>query len=227
MQVSPTDMKITLKLAPDTKKPVNERPPKEKSPFLEEKLPAVSGGKAPAAPNTGRRILVVDDNPIVLKAFELKLRASGFMVTTILNVAAVASAAESSEAELIILDINFSDGQGSDWTGYTSMKWLQRFPKLSKIPVILISGEDAKQHKAKALAAGAVAFFEKPVPYPELLAAVFSALHVEPNVAEASKSISTIGSADAGSGGTPELASDSSSAPAHPKCGTTDGIANG
>ena len=178
-------MKITLKLAADAGKPVNKRPAKEKSAFLEEKPPVLSRNKAPASPavpsspGTGRRILVVDDNPIVLKAFEFKLRASGFIVTTIGDAAAVASAAENSEAELIILDINFSDGHGSDWTGYTSMKWLQRFPKLAGIPVILISGEDAHQHQEKSIAAGAVAFFQKPVAYPELLAVILRALNMK------------------------------------------------
>lgn len=38
--------------------------------------------------------------------------------------------------------------------------------------MILISGEEARQHREKALAAGAVAFFEKPVPYADLLAAI-------------------------------------------------------
>jgi len=179
-------MKITLKLAADADKRDakrgDKRPLKEKSPFLEEKPPVLSGNTtpispvAPAQPGPGRRILVVDDNPIVLKAFELKLRASGFIVTTNGDAAAVASAAENSEAELIILDIHFSGGHGSDWTGYTSLKWLQRFPKLAGIPVILISGEDAQQHQEKSLAAGAVAFFQKPVPYPELLAAILRAL---------------------------------------------------
>jgi len=172
-------MKITLKLAADAKKLADEQPPKEKRPFLEEKLPVRSGGKAPATLGTGRRILVVDDNPVVLKAFELKLRANGFTVATILDAAEIASAAETSDAELVILDINFPTSQGLDWTGYTCMKWLRRFPELAEIPVILISGEDAKQHKEKSLAAGAVAFFQKPVPYPELLAAILRALHIE------------------------------------------------
>ena len=119
---------------------------------------------------------MVDDNPVVLKAFEFKLKASGFAVTTISDATNAASVAEKTAAELIVLDINFPSVPSSsvrlDWNGYTIMHWLRRFPKLSGIPVILISGEEA-------LAAGAVAFFEKPVPYADLLAAILPALGIQ------------------------------------------------
>jgi CheY-like chemotaxis protein len=154
------------------------RSPKEKHPFLEDEVTASSGRKAPATIGGGRRILVVDDNPVVLKAFELKLRANGFEVVTLSNAANVVGIAEKAAAELIILDINFPSNGGLDWSGYTVMQWLRRFPALTGIPVILISGEDTKNHKDKSLAAGAVAFFEKPVTYPELLSAVLRALGI-------------------------------------------------
>ena len=178
-----TDMKIALKLA-EAKKSADQQPPKEQRPFLEEAT-ATPGSQSPSPVGTGRSILVVDDNPVVLKAFELKLRASGFTVVTIINPAEAASAAEKAAAELIILDINFPSSGSVDWTGYTAMQWLRRFPNLAGIPVILISGEDSKRHKEKSLAAGAVAFFQKPVTYPELLAAMLRALGITP-LAEAS-----------------------------------------
>lgn len=172
-------MKIALKLAAEAKRVADQLPTKEKPPFLEDEVTASPASQAPAAIGTGRRILVVDDNPVVLEAFELKLRASGFTVVTLLNPTEVASAAEKAAAELIILDINFPLTQGSDWSGYTTMQWLRRFPILACIPVILISGEDSKHHEERALAAGAVAFFQKPVGYPELLAVVLRTLGIQ------------------------------------------------
>ncbi len=172
-------MQIALKLAAEAKPAPAQRTLKEQPPFVVDALSSALANHAPAAIGPSRRLLIVDDNPVVLKAFALRLRASGFTVTTILDAAAVASAAEESATELIILDVNFPGHENSDWNGYTSVKWLQRFPKLAGIPVILISGEDVKQNQAKALAAGAVAFFQKPVPYPELLATIALALGIK------------------------------------------------
>ena len=111
-------------------------------------------------------------------ACQLRLRASGFDVTTTSSASEVVSNAENAGVELIIMDINFAPGEGSlDWSGYTVLQWLRRFPKLAKIPVILISGEASDKHSARALADGAVAFFQKPVSYPDLLATILHALN--------------------------------------------------
>jgi CheY-like chemotaxis protein len=127
-----------------------------------------------------RNILVVDDNPVVLKAFELKLKSDGFGVSTTTNSAAVASTAEQNQAELIILDINFASGGDIEWNGFTVIQWMRRFPELARIPIILISGSEAAQYKEKALAAGAVAFFQKPVVYKEILEVILKTLGEPP-----------------------------------------------
>jgi len=171
-------MGIVLKLKTDAKKAA--RPPAlpdmEKPPFLPEDAPASSNTKPPETVGRNRSILVVDDNQVVLKAFELKLKASGFAVTTISHAENVASAADTAKAELIILDVNFPSGAGLDWTGFTVMQWLRRFPELATVPVILISGEGSPKHKEKALGEGAVAFFQKPVNFQEFLATMLRTL---------------------------------------------------
>jgi CheY-like chemotaxis protein len=172
-------MPISLHLVDKPGKP--ERPNKgsrrlsarEKEPFSAEAKPA----EAPPAPVGGNhRVLVVDDNPVVLKAFELKLKSEGFVVTTSTNCAAVASTAEQTQAELIVLDINFPGGGAMDWNGFTVMQWLRRFPELARLPVILISGGESAEYREKALAEGAVAFFQKPVVFAEILKAMLQAL---------------------------------------------------
>src|SRR5438477_6893397 len=104
------------------KEPASPAPPgrqqkqeKEKEPFLPEEAQADPAD----AIGQQRSILVVDDNPVVLKAFELKLRACGFRVTTTSTSAAVASTAERAKAELIILDINFPPVGALEWNGFT------------------------------------------------------------------------------------------------------------
>jgi CheY-like chemotaxis protein len=128
----------------------------------------------------GRKILVADDNPVVLAAFEMKLKTSGFTVVTTPDAGEVARTAAKNGSELIILDINFPvTAVGSDWNGFSIMQWLRRFDDIARVPVILISGEESSQHREKALAGGAVAFFQKPVSYSELLAKIVEVLGIE------------------------------------------------
>jgi CheY-like chemotaxis protein len=170
-------MAISLHLVETSKKEKPSAKPKanEPQPFNELKAGAESGATASMGRN--RTIMVVDDNPVVVKAFELKLQASGFNVVTITNGGVVASTAEQVKPNLIILDINFPPGgNGLQWTGFTILQWIKRFPELAGIPVIFISGDDAAKCKEKALAAGAAAFFQKPANYDELLAAIVKIL---------------------------------------------------
>jgi CheY-like chemotaxis protein len=171
-------MSVLLHLASKPKQDIRLLEAKEKLPFLTKEADgAAAANEPPATIGKDRRILVVDDNPVVLKAFKLKLQAAGFIVSTTADGATVASEAEQANADLIILDINFSGGGGSvHWNGFTVMQWLRRFPHLAKIPVIVITGGDAAKSREKAMAAGAVAFFEKPVDFKELLGAMLPAL---------------------------------------------------
>ncbi len=171
-------MGLFLKIRPKT---AEEPPP------TGEKQPFASDGTQPAAdapcPTLGqnRKILVADDNAIVLKAFEQKLKANGFTVFTTPSAETVAGRVAETGAELIILDINFpAANAGLEWNGFSVVGWLRRFPELAQIPVILISGADSAKFKEKSLAAGAVAFFQKPVDFKQLLNVIVQTLALAP-----------------------------------------------
>src|SRR5712671_5962784 len=123
-------MSIALKLLKDPKDPKPGAVPrkireKAKETFLPENEPQENSKALPAA--TQRGILVADDDPVVLKAFEMKLKAEGFAVSTTTNAASVASIAETAKVELIILDLHFPTGGTVEWSGFTVMQWLKRF----------------------------------------------------------------------------------------------------
>jgi len=173
-------MPISLQLVDKAEKPA-PKPPRRPASKEKEAFSSEAAAQTPPAPiGNNHRVLVVDDNAVVLKAFELKLKADGFAVTTTTNSSAVASTAEQSKAELIVLDVNFPTGGAMEWNGFTVMQWLRRFPELQRIPVILISGSDAAEYKKRALASGAIAFFQKPVVYKEILEAMLKALGEKP-----------------------------------------------
>ncbi|MDB6110656.1 MAG: DNA-binding response regulator [Pedosphaera sp.] len=151
-------------------------PPGEEAPFASTEAstsrPSDSIGK-------GRKILVVDDNQVVLKAFELKLQACGFEVLTATEGAAAVSAARQTKPDLIVLDINYPPDVGSSglqWDGFTIMQWMGRFQEVANIPVIIITSGDAEKFKSKAAAAGAVDFFTKPINFDQFLVSVHRAI---------------------------------------------------
>lgn len=174
---------VPLQIA--TKAPSGPAASKEKEPFLSDEAQTLSESAVQSSLGANRKILVVDDNPVVLKAFELKLKANGFNVITASQGAAVVSTAGQESPDLIILDLNFAPAGGTgeaQWNGLSIIQWLGRFPEVAGIPVIIVTGADPSKYKEKLLAAGAVAFFEKPVDFGKLLAAILQILgnHPEP-----------------------------------------------
>src|ERR1700692_1662379 len=118
-----------------------------------------------------RKILVVDDNAVVLKAFELKLATLGFKVITATDGPMAVSCARKEKPDLIVLDVNFPPDVGSSglqWDGFNIMQWLGRFKEVADIPVIIITSGDPAKLRPKALAAGAVGFFQKPLNHENL-----------------------------------------------------------
>src|SRR6266404_690420 len=123
-----------------------------------------------------KKILIVDDSPVILKAFSNKLRASGFEPLTAQDGGTAVNLARQQKPDLIILDINFppdvAHGGGVAWDGFLIINWLRRMDEARHTPVIVITGEAGANYKERALAAGAVEFFQKPVDPEQLVAAI-------------------------------------------------------
>jgi len=125
---------------------------------------------------TPRKILIVDDSVIVLKALSLKLKASGYNVLTAEDGAVAVSTARRERPDLILLDISFppdvAHGGGVPWDGFLIMDWLRRMDEAKDIPIIIITAGDPEKLKARSMAAGAAAFFQKPINNDELLVTI-------------------------------------------------------
>lgn len=157
---------------------------KKDNPFDTTTIVAPQNGHDPIG--QGRKILVVDDNEVVLKAFEMKFSALGFKVLKAVDGAAAVSSARHEKPDVIILDINFPPEVGSSglqWDGFNIMQWLQRFKEVAEIPVIIITSGDPEKLRNRAMAAGAVAFFQKPINHEELLLSVRRTLRPKPQAA--------------------------------------------
>jgi len=123
--------------------------------------------------STQKKILVVDDNEIILKTISLKLQGSGYKVITALDGAEAVAAARRELPDLILLDISFPpDVDGVPWDGFRIMEWFHRLESSKKIPIIIITGIDDAKARERAAAGGAVAFFHKPIDHDDLLKVV-------------------------------------------------------
>ncbi|HTY88797.1 MAG TPA: response regulator [Candidatus Acidoferrum sp.] len=129
------------------------------------------------APSSPKKVLVVDDNEVVLKTISLKLQGSGFKVITALDGSEAVAAARKETPDLILLDINFPpDVDGVPWDGFRIMDWFHRLDPSKKIPIIIITGLEDMKNKERASTSGAVAFFHKPINHDDLLTVVRATL---------------------------------------------------
>ena len=124
-----------------------------------------------------KKILVIDDNEIILKTTSMKLQSAGYQVFTALDGSEGVAAVRKEKPDLVLLDINFPpDVSGVSWDGFRIMDWLHRVDETSKIPIIIISGVVEEKNKQRASASGAVAFFPKPVNFDEMLKVIRATL---------------------------------------------------
>ena len=124
-----------------------------------------------------KKILVVDDNEIVIKTITLKLRGAGYQVITAMDGSEAVAMARKEIPDLILLDVTFPpDVGGVPWDGFRIMEWFHRLDTAKKIPVIVITGNEDPKTKERATAAGAVAFFQKPLEHDYLLKVIRATL---------------------------------------------------
>jgi len=103
------------------------------------------------------KILVVDDDPDLVRALRLRLRANNYEVTTAADGYSAIASAQKERPALIILDLGLPVGDG-----FVVLDRLQNSDALAGVPVIVLSARDPQNNEERALKAGAAAFFQKP-----------------------------------------------------------------
>jgi len=110
------------------------------------------------------RILVVDDDPQILRALRINLTARRYEVDVAASGATALAAAAKRAPDLIVLDLGLPDMDGAEvirgLRGWTTM------------PIIVLSGRAGSGDKVAALDAGADDYVTKPFGVDELLARV-------------------------------------------------------
>jgi two-component system KDP operon response regulator KdpE len=111
---------------------------------------------------TGARILVVDDEPQLVRALRTTLEGAGYTVETAATGEQALTAASFHPPDAILLDLVLPDLSGTD-----VCRELRRW---SSAPIVLISAVDDEAEKVSALDAGADDYVTKPFAIGELLA---------------------------------------------------------
>ena len=116
----------------------------------------------------GARVLVVDDEPQILRALQIKLRDAGYAVDTATTAQEALMKAGMRPPEAIVLDLLLPDGSGTD-----VCRELRRW---KSAPILVLSAVGEEKEKIEALDAGADDYVTKPFSGDELLARLRAAL---------------------------------------------------
>jgi two-component system KDP operon response regulator KdpE len=114
------------------------------------------------------RILVVDDEPQILRALGTNLRGAGYEVEAASTAEQALASLALHEPDAVILDLVLPDGSGTDVC--------RELRTWSSVPVIVLSAVGEEREKVAALDAGADDYVTKPFGMDELLARLRAAM---------------------------------------------------
>jgi len=113
-------------------------------------------------------VLVVDDEPQIVRALRASLSAHGYVVLTAATGEDALAQAAASAPDCMILDLGLPDIDGT--------QVITQLRSWSEMPVIVLSAREEQAHKVDALDAGADDYLSKPFGIEELLARIRATL---------------------------------------------------
>ncbi len=125
----------------------------------------------------GARILVVEDDPTIVRTLRIALRAHGYDVVAAADGRAAVAAFQEDPPALVLLDLGLP--------GLDGMGVLREIRRTGAVPVVVVSARRESDDKVEALDAGADDYVTKPFGIEELLARVRAALRRSPDAQDA------------------------------------------
>jgi EAL domain-containing protein (putative c-di-GMP-specific phosphodiesterase class I)/ActR/RegA family two-component response regulator len=117
------------------------------------------------------RVLLVDDEPAILRAFSRALERAGFSVVTAGNGSEAGERLGHEGFDVVLTDISMPEGSGLDLLRLAR----RRNPDL---PVILMTGNPTIDSATRAIGLGVLGYLRKPVPMAEMLSMVHWAVQI-------------------------------------------------
>ncbi|GGO49715.1 DNA-binding response regulator [Streptomyces daqingensis] len=123
-----------------------------------------SNASAATTPGAQRRILVVEDDPTIVDAIAMRLRAEGFQVQTAGDGPAAVDTAEAWQPDLIVLDVMLP--------GFDGLEVCRRVQAQRPVPVLMLTARDDETDMLVGLGVGADDYMTKPFSMREVAARV-------------------------------------------------------
>jgi two-component system, OmpR family, KDP operon response regulator KdpE len=114
------------------------------------------------------RVLVVDDEPPIVRAVAANLRVRGYEVLTAASGESALAAVEAHEPDCVVLDLGLP--------GVGGLEVLRRLRTWTEVPVVVLTAIDSERDKVTALDLGADDYVTKPFGVAELMARIRVAL---------------------------------------------------
>jgi CheY-like chemotaxis protein len=118
-----------------------------------------------------KRILIVDDDELILIALGELLRPQGYEVHTVARPAEALERLEREEFDLLLLDVIMPEMDGFELCRKIRQKEIQK-----DTPIIFLTAKSREEDREKGLEAGANLFLSKPISPDRLLALIAQAL---------------------------------------------------
>jgi DNA-binding response OmpR family regulator len=103
------------------------------------------------------RVLVVDDDPVIVRLLEVNLNLDGYEVETATRGEQALERARETNPDLLILDVMMP---GLD--GWDTCRRLREQPRFAETPVVFLSARSQDDDRSKGLDLGPVAYLTKP-----------------------------------------------------------------
>jgi two-component system, OmpR family, KDP operon response regulator KdpE len=115
----------------------------------------------PSPATTAPRVLVVDDEPQLLRGLKIVLHAAGYIVESARTASDALELVAERPPDVLVLDGALPDGEGVE-----VCREVRRF---SDVPILIMSSAGARREKVRALHAGADDYLRKPFTRNDLL----------------------------------------------------------
>jgi CheY-like chemotaxis protein len=119
----------------------------------------------------GKKILVVDDDDLVLIAIQELLTPLGFSVTSLASGQEALDAVSRDRFDLVILDVSMPE-----MTGFEVCQKVRQMESYAETPVLMLTARSGEEDRQRGMEVGANLYLPKPISPKRLIALVEEAL---------------------------------------------------
>ena len=119
--------------------------------------------------NKSPLVAIVDDDLDVRRALRRLIGSAGFAVETFASGGEFLNSLDNHEPDCVVLDLHMPELSGFEVQSQVAQTH-------SRVPVVILTGHDTAEARARSLAGGATAYLCKPVDDETLLAAINAAI---------------------------------------------------